>query len=102
MSEKKFGESSGKFLGSTQKDAQKTTQKDAQISTRESDRKLAAILACIEEEPRIGRVSLAEKMGDISADGVNHQLRKLQKAGRLKRVGAAPSGHWEILDGGQK
>ncbi len=59
---------------------QKTTQK---------------ILDMIAANPSISRKELATQVG-ITADGIKYHLAKLQKNGRLKRIGPDKGGHWEV------
>lgn len=63
------------------KTTQKTTQK---------------ILDLIAANPSISRKELAEKIG-ITADGIKYQLSSLRKKKRLKRIGPAKGGYWEII-----
>ena len=39
---------------------------------------------------------MAERLG-LSPEGVRYHLRRLQAAGRLRRVGPDKGGHWEIV-----
>jgi ATP-dependent DNA helicase RecG len=39
---------------------------------------------------------MAERLG-LSPEGVRYHLRRLQAAGRLRRVGPDKGGHWEVL-----
>ncbi|MFA5033259.1 MAG: ATP-binding protein [bacterium] len=76
---------SEKFPEKSQKTAQKTTQKTAQ-----------KILDLINENSQITRKELAEKIGNITEDGVKYHLTRLVKFGKIKRVGPDKGGHWEI------
>lgn len=58
---------------------QKTTQKEQ--GTRKT------IIDLLENEPYLTRKELAEKIGDITEDGVKYHLEKLKGEGRIKRVG---------------
>jgi ATP-dependent DNA helicase RecG len=62
------------------KTTQKTTQK---------------ILDMIAANPSINRKELASQIG-ITTDGIKYHLTKLQKRGRLKRIGPDKGGHWEV------
>lgn len=53
------------------------------------------ILACITADPLITAEELAGQLG-ITVKGVEWQLSKLKKAGRLQRVGPAKGGHWQV------
>ena len=74
----------------TQKTTQKTTQKEntARVS----------VLELLRETPDLTRRELAEKIADITEDGVKYHLDKLKEEGRIKRVGGRKTGHWEVLD----
>lgn len=87
-----------------QKTTQKTTQKildipseDANITRQQlADQKTTQkILDILSEDASITRQQLAEALG-ITADGVKYHLRKLQKEGRIHRVGPDKGGHWEV------
>ncbi len=54
------------------------------------------ILALLAQEPRLSARLLAQTL-DLSARAVEKQLAALQAAGRLRRVGSARTGHWEVL-----
>jgi len=58
------------------------------------------ILKLIAENPTVSRTEISEKLGDITANGVKYQLKKLQKKDILKRIGADKGGHWEIVNWG--
>lgn len=55
------------------------------------------LLSLIHENPSITRDELAQNL-EITVKGVDWQITKLKKEGRLKREGPAKGGHWEILD----
>ena len=63
---------------------QKTTQK---------------ILELIKSNPKITRRELAQKIEDITEDGIKYNINKLKKEGRIKRIGSDKGGHWEIIEG---
>ncbi len=67
-----------------------TSSDDIKLST--ADR----IIRLICENPRHSARSLAESIG-ISAKGVEKQLAKLKSQGRIRRVGPAKGGSWEIV-----
>ncbi len=67
-----------------QKTTQKTTQK---------------ILAILRAHPTAGRREIAERLGNISEDGVKYHLDKLKKAGQIRRIGPPRGGRWEIVEG---
>ncbi len=55
------------------------------------------ILALLREDPELTRKALAEHIG-ITLSGVKYHLANLRKAGRIRRVGSARKGRWEIMD----
>ncbi|MDZ7611983.1 MAG: winged helix-turn-helix transcriptional regulator [Candidatus Moranbacteria bacterium] len=65
-----------------EKTTQKTTQK---------------ILEIIRENPNATRREIAEKLGDITPDGVKYNLEKLKKEEKIRRIGPDKGGHWEII-----
>jgi ATP-dependent DNA helicase RecG len=40
---------------------------------------------------------LAEAVG-ITLHGIDWQIRKLRKTGRIRRVGPDKGGHWEVME----
>jgi ATP-dependent DNA helicase RecG len=47
--------------------------------------------------PKLTRKEIAEKLKDISEDGVKYHLAKLVKQGSLMRVGSTKAGYWQVL-----
>lgn len=70
---------------------QKTTQKTAQKTTQK-------ILQLIKGNPYITRKELAEKIGNITEDGVKYHLEKLKEQGKIKRIGPDKGGYWELCE----
>lgn len=54
------------------------------------------ILALLRSEPRLPARVLAERLG-ISPRAVEKQIAKLRERGRLRRIGPAKGGHWEVM-----
>jgi len=73
-----------------------TTQEAAQETTQEN--RAEQVLWVLRKNPKATRQVIADVLGDISADGVKYHLKKLQDAGRLKRVGSTKGGYWNVLD----
>jgi len=46
--------------------------------------------------PSVTTPEIAAKL-NLTENGVNYHLRKLQQANRLKRVGGRKRGHWHVL-----
>ena len=77
----------------TQKTGVKTRVKtgvETRVKTGES------ILYLIKEKPSITREELAKQL-NLTIKGIDWNLRKLKKDGRLKRVGPKKGGHWEVM-----
>jgi ATP-dependent DNA helicase RecG len=70
-------------VGTTQKTTPKIPQK---------------ILAILEENPSASRREIAERLADITEDGVKYHLDRLKAAGKIRRIGPARGGHWEVQD----
>ncbi len=51
----------------------------------------------IKEDPHISARSMAERLG-LSSRAVEKQIAQLKADNRLKRIGSAKGGHWEVLD----
>jgi len=54
------------------------------------------IVERLQSHPRLTIPELAEQAGK-SASAVERAIRKLREAGRIKRVGPAKGGHWEVV-----
>ena len=51
------------------------------------------ILALLRETSSLSRKELAEKIGDITENGVKYHLDKLKQDGKIERVGGDSGGH---------
>ncbi len=67
------------------------TRKKTRKKTREK------IISAIRKKPEITTYELAELIG-ITVKGIEWQLNKLKKEGKIKRVGPAKGGHWEVIN----
>ena len=56
------------------------------------------ILAYLKENPSATRQQLAAETG-LTIRGVERNLKVLKNAGRIRRVGPAKGGHWEVVNG---
>ncbi len=72
--EKKFGESSGKSSGKTED----------------------KIIAIARKSPSVSIPQIAEILG-ISTRAVEKQIRQLKQAKRLRRIGPAKGGNWQVV-----
>lgn len=73
-----------------------TTTKPGE-GTEEPECTAMKILAALQRHPTWSAAELAGKTG-LTRDGVNWNLKRLKAAGRLRRVGPARGGHWEVVE----
>ena len=65
--------------------------------TRKTDYALAAMTYLVSQEgARISAREIAEALG-LTSRAVEKQIAALKAAGRLRRVGPAKGGHWEVV-----
>ena len=79
-------------LGSV-KSSEKGSEKGSEKSSEKTD---ALILEQLAADPGMTISELAEQLA-LSTRAIEKQLRNLQESGRLRRVGPAKGGHWEVL-----
>ncbi len=82
----------------TQKATQKTTRKTTQKATRKISNAEMRILDLVRENAELSRGEIAEKLGNMTPDGVKYHLANLQRKGALKRVGGRKFGSWLVLE----
>jgi len=56
------------------------------------------ILQLIKENKFITRKEIAQKLGNITEDGVKYHLNKLKQLGVIRRVGPDRGGWWEVIE----
>lgn len=69
----------------------KTAANNAQTTENATEK----IIRILKERPYTTAGQLAEKLG-LTVDGVDYNIRKLKKQGRIVRIGGDKGGHWEI------
>ena len=69
--------------------------KSSEKSTTGSEKSSEKILNLIKNKPTISAAEIAMEI-DLSARGVEKQIRKLRETGIIKRIGADRGGYWEI------
>jgi len=57
----------------------------------------AAILELLKREPYLSIPDLATRLGR-SESAIERAIRRLRESGRLRRIGAAKGGHWEVIE----
>jgi ATP-dependent DNA helicase RecG len=55
------------------------------------------VLDLIKANPSIAREEMAKAL-NLTIDGIDWNIRKLKKEGKLKRIGPDKGGHWEVVD----
>lgn len=68
----------------------------AKRSEKSSEKTDVLILERLAGGPGMTISELAEQL-ELSTRAIEKQLRKLQESGRLRRVGPAKGGHWDVL-----
>jgi predicted transcriptional regulator len=58
---------------------------------------LGKMMMLLKESSALTIPELAEKI-EKSASATERAVRKLRQAGRLRRVGPAKGGHWEVME----
>jgi ATP-dependent DNA helicase RecG len=71
----------------------RTAAKPSGKSSGETD---ALIIALLREFPEATIPELANKLG-VTTRAVEKQIARLKKSDRLRRIGPARGGHWEVL-----
>lgn len=69
----------------------KTAANNAQTTEKTTEK----IIRILKERPYATAGQLAEELG-LTIDGVDYNIRKLKKQGRIVRIGGDKGGHWEI------
>ena len=65
-------------------------------SGKSSEKSSEKILHLLRAEPQLAAREIAQRIG-ISPRAVEKQIAKLRQEGRLRRIGPAKGGHWEVL-----
>uniref|UniRef100_UPI004029A57A ATP-binding protein n=1 Tax=Candidatus Cryptobacteroides bacterium TaxID=3085639 RepID=UPI004029A57A len=69
----------------------KTAANNAQTTEKTTEK----IIRILKERPYATAGQLAEELG-LTIDGVDYNIRKLKKQGRIVGIGGDKGGHWEI------
>lgn len=73
----------------------KTAANNAQTTENATEKTTEKIIRILKERPYATAGQLAEELG-LTVDGVDYNIRKLKKQGRIVRIGGDKGGHWEI------
>ena len=82
----------GKAVAGNSQTTENTTQKTTENATEKTTEKIIRIL---KDRPYTTAGQLAEELG-LTIDGVDYNIRKLKKQGRIVRIGGDKGGHWEV------
>ena len=74
----------GKAAAGSSQTMENTTQKTTE-----------KIIRILKDRPYTTAGQLAEELG-LTIDGVDYNIRKLKKQGRIVRIGGDKGGHWEV------
>ncbi|WP_404981530.1 winged helix-turn-helix domain-containing protein [Capnocytophaga granulosa] len=107
-SDNKSGESTNKLGESTDKTPNKSTDKKEESTNKSTDKKEEStnkftnkieeeILKVIIDNPFYNRKKLSEIFGRTE-EGIGYYLKKLTKAGVIKREGAKKNGKWVVVE----
>lgn len=69
---------------------QETEKEGSQKTTKKTAQK---ILEVIKGDPYITRKEFAEKIGNITEDGIKYHLTKMKKQGKIRRIGSDNGGY---------
>lgn len=86
------GKTAANNAQTTENTTQNTTENATENATEKTTEKIIRIL---KERPYTTAGQLAEELG-LTVDGVDYNIRKLKKQGRIVRIGGDKGGHWEI------
>jgi len=56
------------------------------------------LINILKQNPSASKAEITEILGNIIKDGVKYHLNKLKKEGKIKHIGPARGGHWEVID----
>ncbi len=73
------------------------TKASEKASEKTSEKTSEKIVQLVREDNKITIAELAEKVG-ITTRSIERNLKQLQTEGRLKRIGPAKGGHWQVED----
>jgi len=89
-----LAELAGRRTGTTPKTTLKTTLKTGRNPTPSVGDQIVDLLR---DHPKASRRTIADHLGNISADGVKYHLNQLKIAGRIRHQGSTRGGQWVVL-----
>lgn len=73
-----------------------STQKTTQKSPNSTQKTTQKILDVLRIDPKASRKELAERL-NTTEDSIKWHLETLKKENKIRRIGAAKGGYWEVL-----
>ena len=72
----------------------KTTEKNVEKNVKKSVEKVWRLM---KHDPYITTKQIADAVG-LSTRGVEENIKKLKREGRIRRIGGDNGGHWEVIE----
>lgn len=72
-------------------------RKEQEGSEKSSEKSSEKIIALMKEEPELSAKDIATRL-ELTPRAIEKQIASLKKSGRIKRIGPAKGGHWEVMD----
>ena len=72
----------------------KTTEKTTEKNVEKSVEKVWRL---IKQDPYITTKQIADAVG-LSIRGIEENIKKLKREGRIRRIGGDNGGHWEVIE----
>ena len=77
---------------------QKTTQKNVEKIVENSvEKSVEKVWRLIKQDPYITTKQIADAVG-LSTRGIEENIKKLKREGRIRRIGGDNGGHWEVIE----
>lgn len=73
----------------------KTAAGNSQTTENATEKTTEKIIRILKDRPYTTAGQLAEELG-LTIDGVDYNIRKLKRQGRIVRIGGDKGGHWEV------
>jgi len=85
------------FLKSSTETVGKSVGKSVEKGVEKSvEKSVEKIITLMDENPYITQKELSLAIG-LSRRGIEKNISKLKKEGKIKRIGPAKGGHWEVI-----
>jgi ATP-dependent DNA helicase RecG len=85
------------FTATVQRKAVISSEEPETGSEKSSEKSSEKILALLKSAPELAAREIADALG-ITQRAVEKQIAKLREEGRIRRIGPAKGGHWEVVE----